>query len=337
MSKWFGRKPKPEKKDKAKPPKNDPVLVGVQHRRQSSSSEGGFENGRPTSSPSSNEQYPTSSSPYPNVTKESPIALRRTPKRDPSGASVKESVKKFEALSATPTPTHEPVRRASNVSPEKYNTERRSTPSYEFYGSNNRRSSSSQSTPRHNSKSDHLKDLGPSLDLLSDSLNSMKLEVGREKEFSGVYLPLPPLQTSSVRHRNVTAEKSTQFGGFGFNLRKSFQPDLENPDKPLLVHLVEPRPNYVGPLMTGDRILEVNGENVAHAPHERVVDLIKASGDQVQFIVASVPELMELNERGVFDDAKAHLSTRKGARSGAGTLRKKAAQRRDSMAFKVRQ
>ena len=318
MSKWFGRKRGKPQEEKGKPPptKNDSVVtVSVHHRRQSSSSEGGIENGRPTSSPSSNEQCPIN--PSSNAADESPIVLRK-PKRDASGSSVKENVAKFEALSSTPTPTHEVYRRSGSVVSQetgKYNTERFPTPSHEHLGKR------SSSTPRH--KSDVLKDLGHSLDLLSESMNSMKLEVGKEKEFPDVYLPLPPLQTSSVRHRNVVAEKSSQLGGFGFNLRKSFQPDLEHPEKPLLVHVVEPRPNYVGPLMTGDRILEVNGENVAHAPHERVVDLIKASGDRVQLIVASVPELMELNERGVFDDAKAHLSTKKGAKSGAGTLRKK--------------
>ena len=167
------------------------------------------------------------------------------------------------------------------------------------------------------------------------SLETLRVEVGKEKVYEGVDLRLPPLQTSSVSHRTVVAVKNASLGGFGFVLRKSFQPDPENQDKPLLVHLVEPRPNYVGPLMTGDRIIEVNGENVENIPHERVVELIKASGDSVQMVVASVPELMELNVRGALDEEQTHHrcylpssgSGSKKNKQGAGTLRKRSAQK----------
>ena len=171
---------------------------------------------------------------------------------------------------------------------------------------------------------------------MESSLEGMKLEVGKEKVFEGVNLLLPPLKTSSVEVRKVTAVKSPSMGGFGFILRKSFQPDPNQPDTPMLVHLVEPRPIYQGPLMTGDRIVEVNGENVAAAPHERVVELIKASGDVVELKVVSVPELMELNLRGAFDEGSPSSSPSKWSmgtgsgkkvKSGAGTLRQRAAQR----------
>lgn len=186
--------------------------------------------------------------------------------------------------------------------------------------------------------------------LPESTLEGMKLEVGKEKVFNGVHLTLPPLKTSSVELRGVTATKSAAMGGFGFILRKSFQPDPEQPDTAMLVHVVEPRPNYQGPLMTGDRIVEVNGENVAHSPHERVVELIKSSGDFVEMKVASVPELRELNLRGALDDtgltsstssSKISSSTGSGfgsgkkAKSGAGTLRQRAAHRSKAGGFQV--
>lgn len=54
--------------------------------------------------------------------------------------------------------------------------------------------------------------------------------------------------------------------------------------------------------MTGDRIMEVNGENVEDAPHEEVVEMIKSSEGSVYLKVASMPELTELNTRGALDD-----------------------------------
>ena len=126
-------------------------------------------------------------------------------------------------------------------------------------------------------------------------------EIGKEKAFENVNMPLPPLQTTAVRLREVDARKNAQGGGFGFILRKSYLPMPDEPDKTKLVHLIEPRADYLGPLMTGDRIIEVNGEIVEDAPHEQVVEMIKASGDCVNFKVASMPELVELNNRGAFD------------------------------------
>ena len=111
------------------------------------------------------------------------------------------------------------------------------------------------------------------------------------------HLPLPPLQMATVRHRRVVAERSATGGGFGFTLRQSYLPVADDPGKTRLVHLVEPRPDYTGPLMTGDRIIEVSGEQVEDAAHERVVELIIASGDSVELQVASMPELLELNAR----------------------------------------
>ena len=126
-------------------------------------------------------------------------------------------------------------------------------------------------------------------------------DISREKVFDGVSMPLPPLQMSNIRLREVEASRNPPGGGFGFILRKSYLPVPEDPEKTKLVHLVEPRAGYNGPLMTGDRIIEVNWENVEDAPHEEVVEMIKASETSVYLKVASMPELTELNARGALD------------------------------------
>lgn len=145
-------------------------------------------------------------------------------------------------------------------------------------------------------------------------------EIGKEKEFKGVNLPLPPLRTTAVRLREVDARRNAHGGGFGFILRKSFLPMPDEPDKTKLVHLIEPRSDYRGPLMTGDRIIEVNGEFMEDAPHEAVVDMIKASGECVNLKVASMPELLELNNRGALDHAfERNTGLRKSGKAMQGT------------------
>ena len=315
----------------------EPQLTGVYRPPSSTSLEGKDENGRPTPSPDPNLPSRELSS-SPSYGKETGVP------RQPSVRAMKEH---YESKSLSPdrssykggsnspekasltsrysgsytTPTHEPLLRSSS------RRNRQSGISIVSQGSfTNVPSSTPGYTPQIN---------------IENSFE-MKLEVGKEKEFPNAKLKLPPLQTSRVRHRLITSVKNPVVGGFGFNLRKAFQPHPEDPEKPLLVHLVEPRPNYFGPLMTGDRILEVNGENVENAPHERVVELIKKSGDVVEMKVASVPELMELNERGVFDDTgssdgivasgtRTGSIARKSGRPSVGTLRKNAVERRGSI------
>jgi hypothetical protein len=165
--------------------------------------------------------------------------------------------------------------------------------------------------------------VGKRISILSGGLDNPGMtttEIGKEKEFEGVNLPLPPLQTTAVRLREVDARRNPQGGGFGFILRKSFLPMPDDPDKTKLVHLIEPRSDYLGPLMTGDRIIEVNGELVEDAPHEAVVELIKASGECVNLKVASMPELVELNNRGALDQAfERNTGFRKSGKAKQGT------------------
>ena len=85
-------------------------------------------------------------------------------------------------------------------------------------------------------------------------------------------------------------------------------------------NLIEPRSDYLGPLMTGDCIIEVNGEDVEDVLHETVVDMIKASGECVNLRVASMPKLVELNNRGGLDQAfERNTGLRKSGKAKQGT------------------
>ena len=340
---WWGirKKQKNERKTVRGESKDlDPQLMGVYRPSSNSSLEGKNESGHQTPSPTSidlsNQNQPSrgfSTSPTPTDSIERKSSVRSTREM-------------FESLSSKSLSPDRSLKGASN-SPDKGSLSSRysstfNTPSHDLLRSSNRRNRQSGiSLTSHNSLNMSTSGFTPQI-FVENSSFEMKLEVGKEKEFPNVKLKLPPLQTSRVRHRLITSAKNPVVGGFGFNLRKAFQPHPEDPEKPLLVHLVEPRPNYLGPLMTGDRILQVNGENVEHTPHERVVELIKSSGDVVEMKVASVPELMELNERGVFDDTsvtntgtRSGSIARKSGRPGVGTLRKNAADRRSGSAFQV--
>ncbi len=337
---WWGirKKQKNERKAVRGESKDfESQLTGVYRPSSNSSLEGKNDNGHQTPSPTSIDLNINQSQP--------PRGLSSSPTQGDLDrrSSVRSTRELFESLSSKSMSPDRSLKGTSSNSPEKGSLSSRysstfNTPSHDPLRGSRRNRQSGISLASHNSL--NMSNTGgggnftPQI-FVENSSFEMKLEVGKEKEFPDVKLKLPPLQTSRVRHRLITSTKNPVVGGFGFNLRKAFQPHPEDPEKPLLVHLVEPRPNYLGPLMTGDRILVVNGENVENAPHERVVELIKSSGEIVEMKVASVPELMELNERGVFDDTgitdtstRTGSMLRKSARPGVGTLRKTAVERR---------
>ncbi|XP_068694408.1 sorting nexin-27-like [Montipora foliosa] len=84
--------------------------------------------------------------------------------------------------------------------------------------------------------------------------------------------------------------------GFGFNVRgqvseggqlRSINGELYAP----LQHVsavLESGPAHSGGVRIGDRIIEVNGENVEGATHKHVVNLIKRGGDKLTLVVISV-------------------------------------------------
>jgi myosin-18 len=51
----------------------------------------------------------------------------------------------------------------------------------------------------------------------------------------------------------------------------------------------------------GDHLLAVNGQKVDSVPHNKVVELIRSSGESLSLVVASAPELAEISLRGGLD------------------------------------
>uniref|UniRef100_H2YR40 PDZ domain-containing protein n=1 Tax=Ciona savignyi TaxID=51511 RepID=H2YR40_CIOSA len=95
--------------------------------------------------------------------------------------------------------------------------------------------------------------------------------------------------------RKVTIAKTDT--GFGFNVRgqvseggqlKSINGVLYAPLQHVSAILENGSAELAG-VRPGDRILEVNGENVEGATHRQVVDLIKSGGNELSMTVISVP------------------------------------------------
>ena len=128
--------------------------------------------------------------------------------------------------------------------------------------------------------------------------DDFKILDNKDKDYSGVELELPDLEVDDgLRERYVHVTKGPT-GGFGFELRISYMPDPLMPDSSRPVHVLEPKSTCVASLMSGDILVEVNNVNVEFEPHDRVVEMIRAAGDEMDFVVRSVPELVELNIRG---------------------------------------
>ncbi len=252
-----------------------------------------------------------SSSPSPSDSSQD-IGKRLVPSNDKSSIPRRESGTKvaahkafYEGLhgSTSPRPSTSPEKKAKDFSESAMSSSSNTSSriSVSVTSPTSRASTTAQSSPK--AVTGYTTSSSPTIPRRDfDSPIGLGTEVSRDKDFAGVDLPLPPLQMTPVRLREVDAMRSMHSGGFGFILRKSYLPSPEEPDKTKLVHLIEPRPDYNGPLMTGDRIIEVNGEDVEDAPHEAVVEMIKASGDCVNLKVASMPELLELNARGALDN-----------------------------------
>lgn len=133
--------------------------------------------------------------------------------------------------------------------------------------------------------------------------DEFRADLGKEKYYSTLELNLPDLEVDDgLRERYVHVMKSPS-GGFGFELRVSYMPDPLMPDSSRPVHVLDPKTNCVASLMSGDILVEVNGVNVEFEPHDRVVELIRAAGDEMDFVVRSAPDLVELNIRGALTNS----------------------------------
>ncbi|XP_045454107.1 unconventional myosin-XVIIIa-like [Melitaea cinxia] len=157
----------------------------------------------------------------------------------------------------------------------------------------------------------------------------------RTSTFDDVYLPLPslmPLHLPKPRVLTIQRQKAPR-NDFGFSLRRAmiqervFIGDM----KELIGHEENRIPNgdnkYVGNnviskltykavilaepgsypgasetgLLPGDRLIEVNGDNVDGKSREEVIDLIKSSQDSVTVKVQPIAELSELSRRRAAD------------------------------------
>lgn len=112
----------------------------------------------------------------------------------------------------------------------------------------------------------------------------------------GVDLSLPELSSPPVDSGRILHIKRLPIGDFGFALRRS----TVDTEKGSIVHLVEPLGDdkHTG-LMPGDRLVEVNGQNVENATREEIIDMISASGNEVVLRVMTVPELADFSKRSM--------------------------------------
>ncbi|XP_071964233.1 sorting nexin-27-like [Antedon mediterranea] len=118
--------------------------------------------------------------------------------------------------------------------------------------------------------------------------------------------------SEEIEPRVVKIHKSET--GFGFNVRgqvseggqlKSINGELYAPLQHVSAVLEGGAAEKAG-ILKGDRILEVNGENVEGATHKHVVDLIKQGGSSLTLTIISVPNLRE--ERGEPSDESSGYS-----------------------------
>ncbi|KAK3771859.1 hypothetical protein RRG08_028767 [Elysia crispata] len=109
-------------------------------------------------------------------------------------------------------------------------------------------------------------------------------------------IPSPPSNGTTAAPRIVTITKTST--GFGFNVRgqiseggilKSINGVLYAPLQHVSAVLEGGAAQKAG-IRKGDRILEVNGNNVEGATHKQVVDCIRSGGDSLTLTVISVPE-----------------------------------------------
>ena len=126
-----------------------------------------------------------------------------------------------------------------------------------------------------------------------------------EKAFQAA-LKLPDILPSKPPRVRELIINRTKAGDFGFSLRKGTitHKDSAGNDRKHTVIFAEPGAGHgtsqTG-LLPGDRLIEVNGENVENTPREDIIDLIRKTGDTVTLKVQPIPELVELSVRPSID------------------------------------
>ena len=122
-----------------------------------------------------------------------------------------------------------------------------------------------------------------------------------EKTFGGMELQLPNVAPPrAVRPREIVLRRQPA-GDFGFTLRRGTileRSGADNAERKRVVIFAEPGPkNLHTGLLPGDRLTEVNSQNVENSTREEIIELIKKSGQEVVLKVQPIPELSELSMR----------------------------------------
>ncbi|KAH9524270.1 Unconventional myosin-XVIIIa [Bulinus truncatus] len=130
-------------------------------------------------------------------------------------------------------------------------------------------------------------------EVLVEEEETVKLEPYASK------LKLPPISPAKEpRIREIVVHRN-QAGGFGFSLRKGIIPE-HGGGAPRVVTFAEPGSgqgsNQTG-LLPGDRLVEVNGQNIEKLTREDIVEIIKKSPDTMTLKVQPISELIELSVR----------------------------------------
>ena len=158
--------------------------------------------------------------------------------------------------------------------------------------------------------------------------------VSTEKMFSDVDLQLPNLAPPRCPNPREIVLKRQPAGDFGFSLRRGTvlergRDDTSGSEKKRQVIFAEPGPkNTQTRLLPGDRLVEVNGQNVESSTREEIIELIKRAKSSVKLVVQPIPELSELSLRSGLDGEDVMIEEQS---MKTGTL-----QRSGSMRFKSR-
>ncbi|XP_039742097.1 unconventional myosin-XVIIIa isoform X6 [Pteropus medius] len=109
--------------------------------------------------------------------------------------------------------------------------------------------------------------------------------------------PVVPLPPPALRELELQRRPT---GDFGFSLRRTTMLD-RGPEGQVyrrVVHFAEPgagTKDLALGLVPGDRLVEINGNNVESKSRDEIVEMIRQSGDSVRLKVQPIPELSELS------------------------------------------
>ena len=167
-----------------------------------------------------------------------------------------------------------------------------------------------------------------------------------DKSYDDVNLQLPDVAPPSCPQPRELVLRRQAAGDFGFTLRKGVVLERlgtgdDKDERQRTVIFAEPGPKQAvnGGLLPGDRLIEVNGVNVADATREAIIELIRKSGDAVKLKVQPIPELCELSMRSSGQDMTSDGSTgvTYSVSSASQVHRSGTLQRSSSMKYRSRQ